>query len=192
MKTQTSVFIKNMVCRRCILAVEAVFESMSITPMSVSLGEVKLPAPISEAELLELNDELKKKGFELIGDEKSVLLEKAKTLIIEVIHHKDEFDLRTNWSDFLSERLGIDYAYLSHLFSTVVGITLEQYIIRQKVEKVKEHLFYDELSVKEIAYKLGYSSVAHLSSQFKKVTGLTPTAFKATHDIQKRNPLDQI
>lgn len=181
-----------MVCSRCIMVVEDLFKSVSLEPVAVSLGEVKLLAPMSDGQRSEIREKLLKKGFELIDDDKSLLLEQIKAIIIEEIHHRDHFELKLNWSHHLAEKLGVDYGYLSALFSTVTGITLEQYIIKQKVEKVKEYLFYDELSVKEIAFKLGYSSVAHLSTQFKKMTGLTPTAFKEARGKADRTALDQV
>lgn len=181
-----------MVCNRCIMVVEQIFNSLDIHPVLTTLGEVKVLEPIAPEELQKLSDLLKERGFELIDDKKSLLLEKTKSAIIDMIHHHDHFELKVNWSHYLGEKLNVDYTYLSSLFSAISGITLEQYIIKQKVEKVKEYLIYDELTVKEISYKLGYSSVAHLSSQFKKITGLTPTAFKDSRGTPDRKPLDQI
>lgn len=169
-----------MVCPRCITTVQKLMKKNGLKPISITLGTALLLEEPDQATLDELDKSLQASGFKLIDDRKSRILEKIKTLIIQNIHHTDQFDLSLNWSSYLSEELGYEYKYLSGLFSTTAGITLEQYIIRQKMEKVKEFLIYDELSVKEIAFRLGYSSMAHLSSQFKKIIGLTPTAFKKT------------
>ncbi len=187
-----TIFIKNMVCNRCVMVVESIFKSNKIEPVSVTLGEVRLLAEVSPDVLSSINEELQKKGFQIIDDKKGLLLERIKALIIDKIHHHDHFELKINWSHFLQEALDVDYNYISTLFSSVTGITLEQYIIKQKIEKAKEYLFYNELSIKEIAYTLGYSSVAHLSSQFKKITGLTPSEFKTSRDTTSRQSLDQV
>ncbi|MEQ8532224.1 MAG: AraC family transcriptional regulator [Imperialibacter sp.] len=193
MKDQRAIHIKNMVCNRCIMVVEQIFQEAKLPVASVNLGEVRLVNDnVSTSQLSALDSLLLKHGFERIDDRKSQLLEQIKSAVIDAIHHHDNFEVNINWSHYLAEKLHYDYNYLSSLFSSVSGITLEQYIIRQKVEKVKEFLFYDELSVKEIAYKLGYSSVAHLSSQFKKITGLTPTEFKESRQTDIRTPLDNI
>lgn len=185
--------IRNMVCDRCIMVVEQLLHQAGLKPLSVSLGEVKIEEEtLTQDQKAQLDGLLAKNGFERIDDKKSQLLEKIKATVIEVIHRQEHFEMQINWSLFLSEKLHYDYNYLSSLFSSVTGITLEQYIIKQKIEKVKEYLFYDELSVKEIAYRLGYSSVAHLSSQFKKITGLTPSEFKESHQTNLRKPLDNI
>lgn len=181
-----------MVCSRCLMVVEEVFKTHLIQPFSVSLGEVRVLEEISIEQLTLLKEDLERKGFEVIDDRKRLLLERIKSLVIDKIHHNDHFELKINWSHFLEEKIETDYPYLSALFSSVNGITLEQYIIKQKIEKVKEYLFYDELSVKEIAFKLGYSSVAHLSSQFKKITGLTPSEFKDSRDNSSRKALDEV
>jgi len=181
-----------MVCNRCISTVEDIFRSNGIEPLVVSLGEVKTLQSIPSGSMEKITSALLDRGFSLIDDKKSLLLEKTKSAIIEVIHHREHFEMKINWSNYLSEKLDVDYTYLSTLFSSINGITLEQYIIKQKVEKAKEYLFYDELSVKEIAFKLGYSSIAHLSTQFKKVTGLTPSEFKNSRDDKDRTPLDKV
>jgi AraC family transcriptional regulator len=140
-----------------------------------------------------LDVSLSKFGFERIDDRKARLIEAIKSKVIQMIHHSDKVDVRFNWSTVLSEELHYEYNYLSNLFSGVEGITLEQYIIRQKIEKVKELLFYDELNLSQIANRLGYSSVAHLSAQFKKVTGLTPSEMKKSRDLDhNRKPLDSM
>ncbi|MEQ8520479.1 MAG: AraC family transcriptional regulator [Cytophagales bacterium] len=187
-----SIHIKNMVCNRCKLVVEAIFRDIDVEPVAINLGEVKLLHPLNERQTTAIKKALLEKGFELIDDRKSLLLEKTKSLVIDKIHHHKHFELKINWSHYLAEKLDEDYSHISSLFSLVEGITLEQYIIKQKIEKVKEYLFYDELSVKEIAYQLGYSSVAHLSTQFKKVTGLSPSQFKENRDNSIRRSIDQI
>lgn len=186
------VHIKNMVCQRCITAVKAEFEKLGLLPLHVALGEVTLKEnTITANQLKQLDESLVALGFERIDDKKSRLIASLKTLVIKAIHQVDEVNLKVNWSDFLSEHLHYDYNYISGLFSSVEGITIEQYIIKQKVERAKELLVYDELNLSEIAYKLGYSSVAHLSSQFKKNTGFTPSEFKKNH-TSSRNPLDKL
>ncbi len=183
-------FIKNMVCPRCIMAVRQIFQEMNYAPTEVALGEVETIEPVSPEKLPVLREKLTSFGFELIDDSKSQLIEKIKTLIIELIHYRKE-DLKVNYSDFIAANLGKEYHYLSNLFSDVTGTTIEKYIISQKIERVKELLVYDESTLSQIAYDLGYSSVAHLSSQFKKVTGLTPGHFKQIGN-NKRKPLDQV
>src|SRR5688572_32104137 len=190
----TTLFIKNMVCNRCIMVVKQELENQGLHPEKVTLGEVTISEDqLSEGQQKKLDDALIALGFERIDDRKARLIEAMKNKIIQVIHHSDRLELKLNWSTILSEELHYEYNYLSNLFSSVEGITLEQYIIRQKIEKVKELLFYDELSFTEIAYRLGYSSVAHLSAQFKKITGFTPSEMKKSRNIeQNRKPLDAI
>lgn len=183
-------FVKNMVCPRCIMAVRGIFQEINYAPTEVTLGEVETAEPVSPEELPTLLEKLTSYGFELIDDSKSLLIERIKTLIIELIHYRKD-DLKVNYSDFIAANLGKDYHYLSKLFSDVTGTTIEKYIISQKIERVKELLVYDEHSLSQIAYELGYSSVAHLSAQFKKVTGLTPGHFKQIGN-NKRKPLDQL
>ena len=175
-----------MVCGRCILMVKSVFENMGIKPVSVTLGEVELTEPMGQDEAEHLNQQLKNLGFEVIDDKKSRVIEKIKNIIITIIHHQPE-KIQVNLSNYLSEQLLTDYSSLSQLFSQKEGITIEQYYITQKIERVKELIVYDELSIKEIAFQLGYSSVAYLSNQFKKVTGLTPTHFKALKENKRRS-----
>lgn len=190
--SKSKLYIKNMVCPRCIAAVSKQAEDSGLKVDSVHLGVVNLKKEPSNEELQSFKERLNESGFELIDNTKSILLEQIKTLIIDTIHHNDQFELNINWSHYISEKVNYDYQYISSLFSTVTGITLEHYIINQKIEKAKEYLFYDELSVKEIAFKLGYSSVAHLSTQFKKVTGLTPSQFKELRNTDLRSSLDKI
>lgn len=179
-----------MVCPRCIMAVRKIFQELNYPPVEVVLGEVETAEPVSAEKISLLREKLTSFGFELIDDSKSLLIEKIKTLIIELIHYRKE-DLKVNYSDFIASNLGKDYHYLSNLFSEVTGTTIEKYIISQKIERVKELLVYDESTLSQIADDLGYSSVAHLSAQFKKVTGLTPGHFKQIGN-NKRKPLDQV
>lgn len=190
----TTLYIKNMVCNRCITAVEQELERQGLRPKKISLGEAVIEeSELSEDQERKLDTALVNLGFERIDDRKGRLIEAIKNKVIQKIHHTDKINLKFNWSSILSEDLHYEYNYLSNLFSSVEGITLEQYIIRQKIEKVKELLFYDELNLSEIAYRLGYSSVAHLSAQFKKVTGLTPSELKKSRGIdQNRKPLDSV
>lgn len=183
-----------MVCDRCKMVVKQEMEKLGLKPEKVALGEVTLSDDdISEDIQKRLDAALLNLGFERIDDRKARLIENIKNKVIEMIHYADHIDRKYNWSDILSEEVHYEYNYLSNLFSAVEGITLEQYIIRQKIEKVKELLFYDELNLSEIADKLGYSSVAHLSGQFKKVTGLTPSELKKSREIdQNRKSLDNV
>ncbi len=183
-------YIKNMVCNRCIMVVNTALEELGFTPKSMALGVVDIEGEITDQQKAIINEQLMSYGFELIDDKKSRLIEQIKTLIIDIVHHKNS-ELKENLSDLISENLHHDYSYLSNLFSEVEGTTIEKYYIAQKIEKVKELLVYGELSLSEIAFKLNYSSVAHLSSQFKKVTGLTPSHFKKIK-IKKRKPLDEV
>ncbi len=183
-------FIKNMVCNRCITAVKSIFEEIGYSPKQIELGEVETLNGLSDDELEVLKIRLHNLGFELIDDTKSRIIEKIKNVVVSLIHHNTE-NLKVNYSEYIESQLNRDYSYLSTLFSEVEGTTIEKYIINQKIEKVKELLVYDELTLSEIADKLGYSNVAYLSSQFKKVTGLTPTHFKQVKD-RKRKPLDQV
>ncbi len=179
-----------MVCPRCITAVERVFSESGFKNFRVALGAVDIDGKLDDREKDLLNNRLLPLGFELIDDRKSRIIESIKNLIIQKIHHENLEELTVNWSDFLSDKLPFDYKYLSRLFSSVEGITIEQSIIRQKIEKVKELLVYDELTLSQIAHKLGYSSPAHLSNQFKNVTGLTPRDFKEL-GLRNRKPLNE-
>jgi AraC family transcriptional regulator len=190
----TTLFIKNMVCNRCVMVVKQELERQGLHPKKVSLGEVVIEEDgLNDDQQNKLDAALVNLGFERIDDRKARLIESVKNKVIQMIHYTEKVDLKFNWSSVLSEELHYEYNYLSNLFSSVEGITLEQYIIRQKIEKVKELLFYDELSLSQIADRLGYSSVAHLSAQFKKITGFTPSEMKKSRDIdQNRKPLDSI
>lgn len=186
--------IKNMVCNRCKMVVEQELARLGFTADHVALGEVTLQeADLSKEQLEQIDLALQRVGFERIDDRRARLIESIKNKIIERVHQVDSIDRKSNWSDILADALHHDYNSLSNLFSSVEGITIEQYIIRQKIERAKELLFYDELNLSEIAFKLGYSSVAHLSSQFKKITGLTPSELKKSRKVQDvRNPLDAV
>ncbi|MGV6946602.1 helix-turn-helix domain-containing protein [Sphingobacterium kyonggiense] len=185
-----TLFIKNMVCDRCIMVVQNELDKLGLDAKNVKLGEVTLTKEITPTEKEALVKTLEPLGFEVIDDKKGRIIEKIKNIIIDLVHHQDS-DVKTNLSDVLSDKLHHDYNYLSNLFSEVEGITIEKYFIAQKVEKVKELLVYDELSLSEIAMRLNYSSVAYLSNQFKKVTGLTPSYFKQVRE-DKRKPLDKV
>ena len=169
------------------MVVKSELERLGIRWESVDLGEAIVKDPVSPEQLRELNSGLLKSGLELMDDKKSQLIEKMKTIVIEQIHYSEE-PLGVNFSDFLSSKLNYDYTYLSNLFTLTQGMTLEHYIIAHKIEKVKELLVYDELTISEIAFKMNYSSAAHLSKQFKKVTGLTASDFKK---LQNRRFKDQ-
>lgn len=177
-------YIKNMVCIRCKMVVKAELEKLGLEYLSVDLGEANLAANISEEQKKNLDVALKKSGLELLDDKKSMLVEKIKIIIIELVHYSEE-QLKVNLSDYLSEKLNYDYTYLANLFSETQGTTIEKFLINHKIERVKELLVYDELNLKEIAFKIHYSSVAHLSSQFKRITGLTPSQFKQLKHRQR-------
>ncbi len=179
-----------MVCNRCILVVKNELEHLGFEPLNVTLGEVEIDKDLTETQIKDLDNHLKTFGFELIDDKKSRLIGQIKTSIIEIIHQHDSA-LDSNLSDYLSQKLFHDYSYLSNLFSEIEGTTIEKYFIAQKIEKVKELLVYDELSLSEIAFQMNYSSVGYLSNQFKKVTGLTPSYFKNIKE-NKRKPLDEV
>lgn len=164
---------------------------MQITPVRVQLGEVELIEDLSVTQMDYLRNCLSEKGFELLDDRKMVLVEKVKNLIIEIIHGADRIDLTIKVSYLIQQKLSIDYNYISSLFSNIEGITIEQYIILQRIERAKEFLEYNELTLSEIAHKLGYSSVQYLSTQFKKATGFTPSHFKNIKE-NTRKPLDQL
>ena len=172
------------------MVVQQVFENLGYSPVRISLGNVETKDAIPEAGVDQLRKSLEQYGFALIDDAKSRIIEKIKNIIIQTVHHSDEA-LKINYSEYIETQLNRDYAYLSSLFSEIEGITIEKYIILQKIERVKELLVYDELTLSEIAYKMGYSNVAYLSGQFKKVTGLTPSHFKQVKE-NKRKPLDEV
>ena len=183
-------YIKNMVCDRCKMVVKQELTKLGIKPLRVDLGEVELNTELTETEYQKLSVTLKEYGFEIIEKSNNRIIEKIKNIIIELVHRSDE-TIKINYSAYIEEKLNKKYNYLSNLFSEIERITIEQFIIFQKIEKAKELLLYDELSLSEIADKLGYSSLAYLSSQFKKVTGSTPTHFKSLKD-KKRLSLDNL
>ena len=183
-------FIKYMVSIRCKMVVKSELDKLGLHYIVVDLGEIEIIENISEEQRNQLKMALLKSGLELMDDKKAILIEKIKGVVVELVHYSEELP-KTNFSDFLSEKLNYDYTYLSNLFSEVTGTTIEHFIISHKIERVKELLIYGELNLSEISYKLNYSSVAHLSAQFKKVTGLTPTFFKHLKH-KKRSTLDKL
>lgn len=183
-------YIKNMVCSRCKMVVKSEFEKLGLQTISVELGEVELEKEISDEQKEVLLENLQVLGFDLIDDKKTKTVERIKNLIVDLVHHKNN-DLKINLSDYLAENLNQDYNWLSNLFSEIENTTIEKYFISQKIEKVKELLIYNELSLSEIADILNYSNVAHLSNQFKKITGFTPTSFKQLKD-KKRIQIENI
>lgn len=183
--------IKNMVCSRCKAVVKDLLETLELHPVSVELGEVMLAeTSLNAAQKQSLQYTLQAAGFELIDDKTSRAVEAIKNLIVRLVHHTEE-PPKQKYSELISAALHQDYSALSRLFSEHEGITIEQYIILQKIEKAKELLVYDELSLAQIAWQMGYSSTAHLSAQFKKTTGMTPSYFKSLRD-KDRKPLDEV
>ena len=179
-----------MVCIRCKMAVKEELKRHGLHFIVVDLGEVEIMENISAEQREKIRIALLKSGLELIDDKNAILIEKIKTTIIEMVHYTDEI-IKTNFSDFLSEKLNHNYTYLSKLFSEVQGTTIAHFIISHKIERIKELIIYDELNIKEIALKMNYSSVAHLSNQFKKVTGLSPSHFKQLKG-KRRSPIEEI
>ncbi len=175
-----------MVCSRCKMVVKDELIKFGVHPQSVELGEVEIAEDLNSENRKHLDRVLQSYGFELIDDKKSQLIEKIKTAIVDMVHYSED-QIKTKISDYISKKLHHDYNYLSNLFSEVEGSTIEKYLIAQKIEKVKELLKYDELSLSQIADRLGYSSVAYLSNQFKKQTGLTPTFYKSLRQNQRKN-----
>lgn len=180
-----------MVCIRCQIVVKSELEKLGIRYVYVRIGEADIiDDAIDAQQLLQLQAALKQSGLLLMDDQKSILVEKIKNVIIELVHYSEE-QIKVNLSDFIREKLNHDYTYLANLFSEVKGITIEKFYLTHKIERVKELIVYDELNLTEIAYKLHYSSVAHLSNQFKKITGLTPTHFKKLKN-KRRGTLEDI
>jgi AraC-like DNA-binding protein len=179
-----------MVSTRCKMAVKEELKKLGLHFIFVDLGEVEIMENISAEQQEQLKTALLKSGFELMDDKRAVLIEKIKNAIIEMVHHTDEM-IKVNFSNFLSEKLNYDYTYMANLFSEVQGTTIEQFIISHKIERIKELIIYDELNITEIAWKMNYSSVAHLSNQFKKVTGLSPSHFKQLKN-KRRSPIEEI
>lgn len=183
-------YIKFMVSLRCKMIVKQELLKLGLKYVVLDLGMVEVLEDISEEQRMILKRELLKSGLELMDDKRSILIERIKNVIVEMIHYSDELPAH-NYSDYISEKLHYDYTYLANIFSEVKGITIQQFIISHKIERVKELLLYDELNLTEIAFKLHYSSVAHLSNQFKKVTGLTPSFYKNLKR-KKRQVLDKL
>ena len=183
-------YIKYMVSIRCKMLVKSELEKLGLRYGVVDLGDIEVIGNITAEQRSQLKTALLKSGLELMDDQRAMLIEKIKIVIVEMVHYTDE-PLKINFSSFLSEKLDYDYTYLANIFSEVTGTTIEQFIIAHKIERVKELLLYDELNLTEISYLLNYSSVAHLSNQFKKVTGLTPTFFKQLKR-KRRNTLDKV
>lgn len=183
-------FVKNMVCSRCKMVVKSELEKLGLHAVSIELGEIELEKECSEVQKEQLLHSLLSLGFDLIDDKRGKTIERIKTILIDFVYNKDKV-LNINLSDYLSNDLAQDYSALSNLFSEVEGITIEHYFIAQKIERVKELLTYDELTLSEIAVQLHYSTVAHLSNQFKKTTGFTPTYFKHVKE-QKRKQIDSL
>ena len=179
-----------MVSNRCKLAVKEVLKKLGLHFIVVDLGEVDIMENITEEQRQELKKALLESGLEMMDDRRSVLIEKIKTVIIEMVHHSEE-EINVNFSHYLSEKLQHDYTYLANLFSEVQGTTIEQFLISHKIERIKELIMYGELNITEIAWKMNYSSVAHLSNQFKKMTGLSPSHFKQLKN-KRRIPLEEI
>ncbi|MEI7586810.1 AraC family transcriptional regulator [Runella sp.] len=179
-------YIKYMVSLRCKMVVKSELQKLGLKCIVIDLGMVEIMEDITLEQREQLKTNLLRSGLELLDDKKSILIEKIKGVIIEMIHYHDELP-KVNYSEYISEKIGNDYTYLANIFSEVKGITIQQFIIIHKIEKVKELLLYDELSLTEIAYQMHYSSVAHLSNQFKKVTGLSPSFFKQIQQKRKQN-----
>jgi AraC-like DNA-binding protein len=183
-------YIKNMVCIRCKVVVKEELTKLGIHFISVELGEVEVSEDLSAKQQQQVKAALLRSGLELMDDKKSILIQKIKNVIIELVHYSNE-PLTINFSDYLSGKLDYDYTYLANLFSEVQGTTIEKFLISHKIERVKELLVYNEMNLTEIACLMHYSSVAHLSAQFKKVTGLTPSHFKQLKD-KRRSMLDEM
>ena len=188
-----TIYIKNMVCPRCIRTVERLLADQDLPVKNVELGEVELSGLLDTRQLTALRLSLKVEGFELLDDRNSRLVEQIKNLIVGEIHYaagkKPEI---MNFSDFLARETGHDYSQLSKLFSTVEGVTIEKYLIAQRIERVKELLVYGELTLSEIAWQMGYSRTQHLSKQFRQVTGMPPSQFKAERPLHGRKALDAV
>lgn len=183
------IYIKYMVSLRCKMMVKAELDALGLSYGMVELGEAEVKQDITAEQRAQLKAALLKSGLELMDDKKAMLIEKIKAVVVEMIHYEEELP-RIKYSEYLSKKLNHNYSDLANLFSDATGLTIEHYIIAHKIEKVKELLLYDELNLTEIAYKMQYSSVAHLSTQFKKVTGLTPTYFKNMKQKRRSIPKD--
>ncbi len=189
-KKHLKLYIKYMVSARCKIVVKEVLKELGLHFMVVDLGEVEIMENISAEQREQVKAGLLEAGLELMDDKRAMLIEKIKNVIVQMVHHSDEM-IKMNFSDFLSEKMNHDYTYLANLFSEVQGTTIEQFIISHKIERIKELIIYGELNITEIAWKMNYSSVAHLSNQFKKVTGLSPSHFKQLKD-KRRSPIEEV
>jgi len=187
---ELKIYIKYMVSTRCKIAVKEVLKKLGLHFIVVDLGEVEIMEDLYAEQREELKIALLSTGLELIDDKRAVLIEKINNVITEMIHYSDEVP-KMNYSNYISKKLNYDYTYLSNLFSEVKGITIQQYIIIHKIERVKELLLYDEINLTQISIKLHYSSVSHLSNQFKKVTGLSPSQFKQLK-VNRRRPIEEL
>ena len=185
-----TLYVKNMVCDRCIMAVGNILQKMNLNAISVELGKVKISDSLSEEQRSGLREQLEVIGFELLDDRRNQMIDQIKSVIIDLVHYHNS-NSKENLSDLLSRELNQDYSALSKLFSAVEGKTIEHYHIEQRIERVKELIKYDELTLTQIAQQMNYSSTAYLSSQFKAVTGMTPSQFKAQRENSRR-PLDKI
>ena len=188
---EQSIFIKNMVCDRCVLVVREVVSDLGLVAENVNMGSIKLEKALAYESACELEIKLSALGFELIKDKRSLLVEEIKILIIEYVNRSMSYE-NIKLSEYISENLHYDYNYLTGVFSMVEKISIEKYLICHKVEKIKELMFVENLSLTEIAYDLGYSSLAHMSAQFKKVTGCSPSYYRKIYDINSRQTLDKM
>ena len=188
--TTIRLYVRYMVSLRCKMKVKEELKKLGIKLAVVELGVIELVEPLTEEQLSKLNLNLKKSGLELLDNKRSILVKSIKNIVTEMIHQSEEVPM-VNFLDFISEKLGLNYTYLSNVFTEVKGITIQHYIIINKIERVKELLLYQELSLSEIAYRMHYSSTAHLSNQFKKITGLTPSFFRSIANIRRQN-LDEL
>lgn len=179
-----------MVSNRCKIVVKEVLKELGLHFIVVDLGEIEIMEDISMEQRVALKTGLFESGLELMDDKKAILIERIRIVITDMIHHADELPV-TNYSTYISDKIGYDYTYLSNIFSEVKGVTIQQFIIINKIERIKELIIYDELNITEIAWKMNYSSVAHLSNQFKKITGLTPSHFKQLKE-KRRIPIEEI
>lgn len=189
--TTSTLHIKNMVCDRCIMVVENELQNLGYVVEQISLGKAVVQGILETAAKDKIDEQLQKLGFVLIEDKKQRWVEQVKNLIIAMVHHQDDAFIKFNLSEYLSNELHLDYSYISSFFSEIENTTIEKYFISQKTERIKELISYNELTLSEIAFKMHYSSIAHLSNQFKKVTGLSPTQYK--HQLaQSRKAIDKI
>ncbi len=184
------IYIKNMVSNSCRFVVKDALNKLNLPYIHINLGEVEVKRNISKNQREKLKVALQKTGLELMSDRRTILIEKVKNTIVEMVHYADDM-IKVNFSDYLSHKLNYDYTYLSNLFTEVQGINIQNFILLHKAERIKELITYDELTISEIAYKMNYSSVAHLSNQFKKVTGFSPTYFKHLK-VRSRNVIETI